>query len=48
VSKNHLTQSATSTHQLDFRVTAAGSELLDGVTVSDENEDQTETDEDTA
>lgn len=38
VTKNHLSQSATSTHQLDFEVTANGAKLSDSVSEEDENE----------
>jgi RecA/RadA recombinase len=39
VSKNHLSQSETSIHQLDFNITAKGSEITEGVTESDAEEE---------
>lgn len=41
VTKNHLSPGATSVHQLDFQVTATGSQRLDGVI---ENDEETEAD----
>lgn len=38
VTKNHLSQSSTSIHQLDFEISAKGSRLIEGV-VDDENND---------
>lgn len=38
VTKNHLSQSKTTTHQLDFQVTADGAQLVDGVE-ADEDDD---------
>lgn len=37
VTKNHLSQSATSTHQLDFEVTANGAKLTDSVSEEDDD-----------
>lgn len=39
VSKNHLSQQATSVHQLDFQVTAAGTVKVDGIEASDDEDD---------
>lgn len=38
VTKNHLSQSETSVHQLDFKITAAGSEVTDAGDENDEEE----------
>lgn len=38
VTKNHLSQSTTSIHQIDFEVTATGTTLSDGVTEDDDND----------
>lgn len=40
VTKNHLSQSETSVHQLDFTVTAKGAQLADGGNVADNEEDE--------
>lgn len=40
VTKNHLSQSETSVHQLDFTVTAKGAQLADGINVADNEEDE--------
>lgn len=42
VTKNHLSQSSTSVHQLDFKITAEGAELTEGGSTSDEGEDDAE------
>ncbi len=36
VTKNHLSQSDTSIHELDFKITAAGSEILEAMEIEDE------------
>jgi RecA/RadA recombinase len=42
VSKNHLSQSETSVHQLDFQITAKGSEVTETEESNDEDGDQSE------
>jgi RecA/RadA recombinase len=39
VTKNHLSQGATSVHKLDFKITADGAELTEGVETDDEDEE---------
>lgn len=39
VTKNHLSQSETSVHQLDFQITAEGAKRIDGVEADEESED---------
>ena len=40
VTKNHLSQSETSIHQLDFKITASGASLIQGNSVSEEEDDE--------
>jgi len=42
VSKNHLSPSATSVHQMDFQITAEGAKVSEGATGEEENEDSEE------